>query len=133
MNRRSYGNTTLANGLSETRFRALLFVLRLGGIPLNIKSVSAANFVYNSVIIACYYTTMICLYADTFAHRHHLVEAMKKLRVIMGMQGCVWMHISLRYVTVSPECSVVSVVTVHIFLQDSLDEEYSEIRNVPSK
>jgi hypothetical protein len=89
-------DTARTNERSESRFKTLLFVLRLGGIPLNMKSVSAVNTVYSATIIACYYSTMLCLYMDTFAHRHHLVQAMKKLRVIMGMQGCVWMHFSLR-------------------------------------
>jgi hypothetical protein len=100
MDKKSNADTARASGRSETRFRALLAVLRLGGIPLNIKSVSAVRTIYNATIIACYYVTMLCLYMDTFAHRRDLVQAMKKLRVIMGMQGCVWMHFSLRYVAV---------------------------------
>jgi hypothetical protein len=98
-NKKYKPDTAPANNLNESRFKTLLFVLRLGGIPLNIKSVSAVNTLYNATIILCYYVTMMCLYMDTFVHRHHLVQAMKKLRVIMGMQGCVWMHFSLRYVT----------------------------------
>jgi hypothetical protein len=99
INNKSKADTAGANNLNESRFKTLLLVLRLGGIPLNIKSVSTVNTMYNWTIILCYYITMMCLYMDTFVHRHHLVQAMKKLRVIMGMQGCVWIHFSLRYVT----------------------------------
>jgi hypothetical protein len=115
-------DTARSNGRSERRFKTLLIVFRLGGIPLNMESVSAANTVYNVTIILCYYTTMLCLYMDTFAHRHHLVEAMKKLRVIMGMQGCVWMHFSLRYVTLYFNLSVLKlqVIAKHFFLKDLL-------------
>jgi hypothetical protein len=85
--------------LSERRFKTLLSLLRLGGMPINMKSVSRLRTAYNVFITFCYYYTMLCVSVDTFAHRHHLVQAMKKFRVLMGMLVPMWIHLSLGYST----------------------------------
>jgi hypothetical protein len=82
--------------LNERRFKTLLSLFRLGGIPLNIKSVSRVHTAYNMFIILCFYITMLCLAMDTFTHRHQLVQAMKKFRVYISMNVTMWMHLSVR-------------------------------------
>jgi len=84
---------------NERRFKTLLSLLRVGGMPINMKSVSRLRTAYNVFIAFCYYYTMLCLSVDTFAHRDHLVQAMKKFRVLIGMQVATWIHLSLRYST----------------------------------
>jgi len=84
------------NNLHESRFKILLFIFRLGGLPLKLKSVSRIYTVYSATIIVCFYTTALCLFMDTFVHRHQLDYAMKKLRVFLAFANVLWMHISIR-------------------------------------
>lgn len=84
------------NNLYESRFKILLFIFRLGGLPLKLKSVSRINTVYNVTMIVCFYVTAVSLFMDTFVHRHHLETAMKKLRALIGFLLLTWMHLSLR-------------------------------------
>jgi hypothetical protein len=84
------------NSLIESRFKVLLFNFRLGGIPLNMKSVSRLNAVYNVTVIMCFYITNICVCVDTFVHRHQLKLAMQKFRILLGLQMTMWTHFSAR-------------------------------------
>jgi hypothetical protein len=87
------------NELNHSRFKTLLYLLRLGGISLQIKSLSKLNSLYKTVCIVCYYSSFTCGFMDTFVHRQGLKEAMKKLRVNFAMLVVSWMHFSLRYAT----------------------------------
>jgi hypothetical protein len=89
-------HTLYNNNLNENRFKELLFILRLAGIPLNKKSVSRVNAVYNATAIVCFYITNFCVCVDTFVHRHQLVYAMKKFRALLGMQIITWTQFSVR-------------------------------------
>jgi hypothetical protein len=82
--------------LTERRFKTFLYYLRLVGIPLNITSPSAANTVYNGVIIVCFYITTISIYMDSYVHRHELDYVMRKIRVLLGMNLVTWIHLSIR-------------------------------------
>lgn len=87
------------NELNQSRFKTLLYFLRLGGIPLQIKSLSKLSSLYKAVCVVCYYSSFMCGFMDTFVHRHDLNEAVKKLRINFAMLLVTWMHFSLRYVT----------------------------------
>ena len=89
-------HTSYNNSLIESRFKVLLFNFRFGGIPLNMKSVSRLNAVYNATVIMCFYITNICISVDTFVHRHHLKLAMQKFRILLGLQMTMWSHFSFR-------------------------------------
>lgn len=84
---------------NQSRFKMLHYFLRLGGITLQIKSLSKLNSLYTTVCVVCYYSTFMCGFMDTFVHRQDLTEAVKKLRINFAMSLVAWMHISLRYVT----------------------------------
>jgi hypothetical protein len=89
-------HTSNNNSLTENRFKVLLFLYRLAGIPLNMKSVSTLNAVYNATVIVCFYITYICVSVDTLVQRHQLKYAMQKLRVFLGMLMITWLHFSVR-------------------------------------
>jgi hypothetical protein len=89
-------HTSYNNKLIESRFKVLLFLYRLGGIPLNMKSVSRLNTVYNVSLIVCFYITYFCASVDTFIHRHQLSIAMKNIRIFLGMLMITWLHFSVR-------------------------------------
>jgi hypothetical protein len=78
---------------------AFLYILRLGGISLNIKPLSKFNTLYNVVCVVCAYITLFCVIMDASVHRHDLVQVLKKLPVILGISLVVWIHFCLRYVT----------------------------------
>jgi hypothetical protein len=80
----------------ESRFKTLLRLLRLGGISINTKSITVLNSMYNTTISVCFYMTTMCHFMDTFVHRHQLAEAMKKIRVLVALQLCMWIHLSIR-------------------------------------
>ena len=92
----SKANASSCNNLHESRFKLLLFIFRLGGHPLKLKSGSRINSVYSATIIVCFYITTLCLFMDTFVHRHNLEHAMKKLRALIGFILLTWMHLSVR-------------------------------------
>jgi hypothetical protein len=87
----------LSNNTHPSRFKTHLFIFRLGGLPIMMKSTSTINTVYNVVLAVCFYVTAVCLFMDTFVHRRQLVYAMKKLRMGSGLIITAWMHISFRY------------------------------------
>jgi hypothetical protein len=89
-------HTSYNNSLTESRFKVLLFLFRMGGIPLHLKSVSRLNAVYNVSVIVCFYITNICVGMDTFVHRHQLSLAMKKFRIYLGMLMTTWLHFCVR-------------------------------------
>jgi len=89
-------HTSYNKRLKESRFKVLLLLYRMGGIPLNIKSVSRINAVYNVSLILCFYITNICVGMDTFVHRHQITLAMKKFRAYLGMLTATWLHFSVR-------------------------------------
>jgi hypothetical protein len=85
-----------SNNLHESRFKILLFIFRLSGLPIKLQLVSRIYTVYSATILVCFYTTTACLFMDTFVHRHQLDYAMKKLRVFLAFALALWMHISIR-------------------------------------
>jgi len=89
-------HTSYNNSLTENRFRVLLSLYRLGGIPLYVKSVSRLNAVYNVSLIVCFYITYICVVVDSLVHRYQLKLAMQKLRTYLGMLTITWLHFSVR-------------------------------------
>jgi len=82
------------NNLHESRFKKLLFVLRLCGLKL--KSASRINAVYSAIILVCFYITTAGLFMETFDQMHNLKYAMKKLPVLVGFILLTWMHLSFR-------------------------------------
>jgi hypothetical protein len=96
-NNKTRGETASERSLTESRFKTFLYFLRLVGIPLNIKRVSAVHAAYNGIIIVCFYITTISIYTDTYAHREDLAYVMRKIRVLLGMNLVTWLHISFRY------------------------------------
>ena len=80
----------------QDRYMTFLYILRLGGIALNIKSLSKFNALYNVVCVVCAYITLLCVIMDTFVNRHDLVQVLKQLPVILGISLVVWIHFCLR-------------------------------------
>jgi hypothetical protein len=99
LNNKARNGAVSDRNLTERRFKTLLYYLRLVGIPLNKKSASAVNIVYNGFVIVCFYITIVSIYTDSYVHRHELGYVMKKIRVLLGMNLVTWLHFSFRYDT----------------------------------
>jgi hypothetical protein len=80
----------------ESRFKILLFIFRMGGIPLKLKSVSRIYTAYSVTVMVCFYITAVCIFVDMLVHRRQLDYAMKKMRLFLAFAIAVWMHISFR-------------------------------------
>jgi len=89
-------HTSKNNNLVENRFKFLLFLYRMGGIPLNMKSVSRLNAVYSATVVLCFYITYICVGVGTLVHRHQLKLAMQNLRNSLGMLMVMFTHFGVR-------------------------------------
>jgi len=89
-------NASGYNNPHESRFKILLFIFRLSGLPIKLKTVSRIYTVYSATILVCFYVTTLCLFMDTFVHRHQLDYAMKKLRVFLAFALALWMHSNIR-------------------------------------
>jgi hypothetical protein len=86
-------DTACDDNRSESRFKILLFFIRFTGIPVDMKSVSVVNAIYNVTVVVCYYTIAIFMYL--YVHRHQL-EVMKIIRALISVHVIMWAHISLR-------------------------------------
>jgi hypothetical protein len=85
-----------SNNSYESRFKIILFIFRLCGIPIKLQPVSRIYTIYCVTIMVCFYTTAVCVFMDTFVHRHQLDYAMKKFRVFLAFVIVAWIHISIR-------------------------------------
>lgn len=82
--------------LSELRFRKVLFVIRLAGIPLNKHSVPPLYTAYNGTIVMCFYSAYFSCLLDLIFSDDNLNGKMKTLRIIIGTQFAVWFHLFFR-------------------------------------
>jgi hypothetical protein len=89
-------HTSYNNSLIESRFKVFLYLIRIGGIPLNMKSVSRLYLIYNASLTVCFYISNICAGVDLLVHRHQLSLAMKNFRIYLGMLVVTWLHFSVR-------------------------------------
>jgi hypothetical protein len=88
--------TSKNHSLHEIRFKVLLFLFRIGGFPIKVKSVSRLNAAYNVILTVCFYITIFGVSVDAFVHRHNLTLAMKKLRAVIYVFAITWLHCSVR-------------------------------------
>jgi hypothetical protein len=88
--------TSYNNSLNERRFKVLLFLYRMAGIPINKNSASRIKAVDNTIVIVCFYITNFCVCVDAFVHRNQLKLAMKKFRLMLGNQIMMCSHLSVR-------------------------------------
>jgi hypothetical protein len=88
--------TSYDKSLHENRFKVILFLYRMAGIPVKVNSASRVNAVYNASLFVCFYITYFCVGVDMFLHRQQLSLAMKKFRIVLIFQLGVWLHFGVR-------------------------------------
>jgi hypothetical protein len=88
-----------AKVLSERRFRTLFFVMRLGGVPFNMKNISTVHAIYNGAILMCFCVTYFSVIMGFIVTRHNLEETMNNVRLVYGLGIVTWTYLIVRYVS----------------------------------
>ena len=77
-------------GMSEYRFRSMIFLFRLAGVPLMIKKISPIYAIYIVTMIICGSTTYLGMCFDVYIHRDDLGRAMTTVRVLIPLTNIMW-------------------------------------------
>jgi len=77
-------------GLSEFRFRSMIFLFRSGGVPFKIKKISPIYAIYIVTVIICACTTYLGMCVDVYIHRDNLERAMTTLRILIPFTNAIW-------------------------------------------
>jgi len=78
-------------GMSECRFRSMIFLFRLAGVPLKIKKISPIYATYIVTMILCASTTHIGMCVDVYTHRDDLGRAMTTMRMLIPFTNVMWL------------------------------------------
>jgi hypothetical protein len=82
--------------LSEIRFRLIIFLLRVAGIPFKMKKMSTVYAIYMITLIVCTFSTFLGMFVDVYIHRDDLGHVMTNIRVSAGISSLVWIYFSCR-------------------------------------
>jgi hypothetical protein len=82
--------------LWEGRFSAIIFLLRLAGIPLKMKKISTIYAIYMITVIFCAYCTILGMFADVYLSNDDLGHAMTNIRALVPMTNVVWIYFACR-------------------------------------
>ena len=83
-------------GLSEIRFRLIIFFLRLAGIPFKMKKMSTVYAIYMITVTVCTCSTFLSMFVDVYVHRDDLGHVTTNIRVLSGISSLVWIYFSCR-------------------------------------
>jgi hypothetical protein len=87
---------TKVTGLSEIRFRWIIFFLRITGIPFKMKKMSTLYVIYMTTVIICTCSTFLGMFVDVYIHRDDLGHVMTTIRILAGIVIDLWIYFSLR-------------------------------------
>ena len=83
-------NETNLNGLSDSRFGSMIFLLRMAGIPFQMKKISTIYAIYMITVIICASTTFLGMVGDVYVHRDDLGHAMTTMRTLISLINVMW-------------------------------------------
>jgi hypothetical protein len=84
--------------LSKGRFGLIIFLLRLGGIPFQMRELSTKYAIYMNTVIIFSYSTVLGMFADLYVNWNDLGRAMTNMRVLIPVTDMLWMYSCCRYV-----------------------------------
>jgi len=87
---------TKVKGLSEIRFKWIIFFLRLGGIPFKMKKMSTVYVIYMITVTICSCSTFLGMFVDVYIHRDDLSHVMTTIRALTAMTNVLWIYFSCR-------------------------------------
>jgi hypothetical protein len=85
---------TKVKGLSEIRFRSVIFLLRLGGIPFKMKEMSPVYVIYMLAVVISTCSTFLGLFVDVYINRGNLGHVVTTIRVLTGTAIALWIYIA---------------------------------------
>ncbi|PNF24012.1 hypothetical protein B7P43_G08632 [Cryptotermes secundus] len=88
---------TQACDVTENRFRTILTLLRMAGVPINMKKVSILNSIYNVFTAINGYAMYLAFYVDIIIHNDDLKNFMKTFRVLTATSQLYWLHLNLSW------------------------------------
>jgi len=77
-------------------FKVPLFLVRLGGVPVEMRNVSKLNSLYNVILAVCYYITYLSVMINYAIKKEDMAESMKNVRMIFGMAVVGWIDLYIR-------------------------------------
>jgi hypothetical protein len=77
-------------GHSETRFGSMIFLLRMAGVPFQMKKISTIYAMYMITVILCSCSTIIGMFFDVYIHRDDLGRAMTTMRALFPYTNVMW-------------------------------------------
>jgi hypothetical protein len=84
------GKETKLNGLSGNRFGSMIFLLRMAGIPFQMKKIPIIYAIYVRTVIICTGTTYLGMFGDVYMHWDDLGRAMTAIRVLIPFTNVMW-------------------------------------------
>jgi len=81
---------TKLNGLSEIRFRSMIFLLRMAGVPFQMKKKSTIYTIYMVTVTVCCFSTVIGMFVDVYIHWDELGRAMTSMRALLPFTNVMW-------------------------------------------
>jgi len=82
--------------MSSIRFGSITFLLRLAGIPFNMKKMSTLYAIYMITAISCTCTTFVGIFVEVYIHRDDFGHAMTNIRALIGLTNILWMFFYCR-------------------------------------
>jgi hypothetical protein len=86
-------------GKSGARFGSMIFLLRIAGIPFQMKNVSTVCAVYMITVAVCSWGTFIGTFFDVYIHRDDLGRTMTTMRILIPLTNIMGLFSYCRYVT----------------------------------
>jgi hypothetical protein len=82
--------------VTENRFRTVLTLLRMAGVPINMKQSSILHSTYNVLLAINAYALYLAFYMDIIIHNDDLKNFMKSFRILISSSVLYWVHLNLR-------------------------------------
>ena len=68
----------------------MIFLLRMAGIPFQMKKISTIYAIYKITVIVCVSTTYLGMLGDVYVHRDDLGRAMTTMRAMFSFTNIMW-------------------------------------------
>jgi len=76
--------------MGEIRFRSMIFLLRMAGIPFKMNKISTIYAIYMITVVVCASTTYLGMFVDVYNHREDLGRAMTTVRMLIPISNVMW-------------------------------------------
>jgi hypothetical protein len=83
-------------GLSEIRFGSTIFLLRMAGVPFEMKKVAAIYAIYMVTVIVCCFSTILGMFVEVYVHWDELGRAMTSMRALFPFTNVMWIFLYCR-------------------------------------